>query len=131
MANGNQFTDYLSGEWGSMLETDSYGDIVTAQLHPQVQYFSSPAGKAFSYTSPRQGEAYSPRKGRYFQQAYQDIYSDYLGELGTALRAGEAGPSFDQFLQTDPWTRRYSRLPQYERGVTRTYSDPRTRFIYY
>ena len=119
MVNNNNFSDFLkNSDWGSM---------ILAQM-PQAEYYSSPVGQGFTRTGTG---AYSPRKGRYFQQAYQDVYSDYLGELGTALRQGEAPTTFDQFLQTDPWTRRYSRLPQYERGVTRTYSDPRTRFIYY
>ncbi len=118
MANGNNpFLDYLSGagDWGSLLLT---------QL-PQAAYYSSPAGTQFGGQSPRQG--------RYFQQAYQDVYSDYLGQLGSALRSGqEQEPrSFQEFLETDPWTARYGRLPQYERGVTRAYTDPRTRFIFY
>ena len=120
MANGDNFSDFLTNsDWGSMIR---------AYLPHQAEYYSSPVGQGFTRTGTG---AYSPRKGRYFQQAYQDVYSDYLGEIGTALRQGEAPTTFDQFLQTDPWTRRYSRLPQYERGVTKTYSDPRTRFIYY
>jgi hypothetical protein len=128
MSNGNEFKDYTVGDWGSMLKTAGMGELALGKLPEYVSYFSSPTGQAFTRTG--QG-AYSPRKGRYFQQAYQDVYSDYLGQWGGALRAGEAPGSFYQFLQTDPWTRRYSRLPQYERGVTKTYSDPRTRFIYY
>lgn len=118
MPNGdNPFRDYLAGggNWGSLLLTQM----------PQAAYFSSPAGLGFG--------AGSPRRGRYFQQAYQDVYSDYLGMLGTSLRGGqEQEPAtFQGFLETDPWTRRYGQLPQYERGVTRTYTDPRTRFIFY
>ena len=66
-----------------------------------------------------------------FRQAYQDVYSDYLGNIGTALRQGQPTQSFRDFLETDPWTKRYGQLPQYERGVTRSYTDPRTRFIFY
>lgn len=114
MANGNGFTDFLANsDWGSML----------LSYLPQAAYYSSPAGSQF-------GEA-SPRRGRYVQQAYGDIYSDYLGAMGTSLRGGQEPTSFLQFLETDPWTKRYGQLPQYERGVTKTYSDPRTRFIFY
>jgi len=90
---------------------------------PQAAYYSSPAGQAFGGQSPRQG--------RYFQQAYQDVYGQYLGELGRSLREGTAPTSFMDYLETDPWTRRYGQLPQYERGVTKSYTDPRTRFIFY
>jgi hypothetical protein len=114
MANGNAFTDFLAnGDWGSLLLTQM----------PQAAYYSSPAGQQF-------GQA-SPRRGRYYQQAYQDVYGQYLGELGTALREGREPARFQDFLETDPWTARYGQLPQYERGVTRTYTDPRTRFIFY
>ena len=115
MANGNPFTDFLAGagDWNSLLLTEM----------PQAAYYSSPRGQDFA--------AGSPRRGRYFQQAYQDVYGQYLGELGTAVREGRAPNTFNQFLQDDPWTQRYSRLPQFERGVTKTYSDPRTRFLFY
>jgi hypothetical protein len=114
MSNGNGFTDFLAdSDWGSML---------LSQL-PQAAYYSSPMGRQFGGASPR--------RGRYFQQAYGDVYGQYLGELGTALRGGQEPASFQQFLETDPWTKRYGQLPQYERGVTKTYTDPRTRFIFY
>lgn len=114
MANGNAFTDFLANsDWGSLLLTQM----------PQAAYYSSPAGQQF-------GQA-SPRRGRYYQQAYQDVYGQYLGELGTALREGREPARFQDFLESDPWTARYGQLPQYERGVTKTYSDPRTRFIFY
>ena len=115
MPNGNNaFGDFLSnGGWGSM---------ILAQM-PSAQYYSSPAGTSFGGQSPRQG--------RYFQQSYQDVYSDYLGNIGRSLREGQKPSTFMDFLETDPWTKRYGQLPQFERGVTKSYSDPRTRFIFY
>ena len=115
MANGQSFSDFLANsDWGSMLLT---------QL-PQATYFSSPMGQQFGQQSPS--------RGRYFQQAYNDVYNQYLGNIGTSLREGRAPATFQDYLETnDPWTARYSQLPQYERGVTRTYTDPRTRFIFY
>jgi len=123
----NASSDYLAdygGGWGSML---------LSQV-PQAEYFSSPAAQQFMQTPmgrARGTGAVSPRRRRYFQQAYQDVYGDYLGAFGTELRAGRQPATFDEFLDTDPWTKRYSQLPQYERGVTKTYTDPRTRFIFY
>jgi len=128
MPNGeNPFSDYLSTQLGGNIWS-MLGPTAVEQ-DPMIAYYSSPAGQAFTQT-PASG-AYSPRRGRYRQQAFQDVYSDYLGELGTAMRAGQPGGTFTQFLETDPWTRRYAQLPQYERGVTGAYSNPRTRFIYY
>jgi hypothetical protein len=120
MANGNNqtpfgegFTDWLSGGgWGSLL---------LAQL-PQAAYYSSPAGGQFAQRSPRQG--------RYYQQAYQDVYSDYLGEIGRSLRLGQEPTNFQAFLETNPWTTRYGQLPQSARGVTGAMYDPRTRFLF-
>jgi hypothetical protein len=34
------------------------------------------------------------------------------------------------YLETDPWTKRYSSLPQSARGVTGMGSNPRTRFLF-
>jgi hypothetical protein len=115
MANGNNaFSDFLSNSgWGSMV----------LPYMPSAQYYSSPAGTAFG--------AQSPRQQRYFQQSYQDVYGDYLGNIGRSLRAGQEPSTFMDFLETDPWTKRYGQLPQFERGMTRSYSDPRTRFIFY
>ena len=121
MANGDAFTDYLSGSgWGSL--SPAVGQMVLAQL-PQAAYFSSPTGEAFG--------SQSPRRSRYMQRAYQDIYSDYLGEIGRSFRQGEAPATFMDYLETDPWTQRYGQLPQFERGVTQQFTNPRTRFIFY
>ena len=86
------------------------------------QYYSSPAGTAFG-----QG---SPRRRRYFSNAYEDIFKDYLGATGTAMRGGQEPMSFVNFLETDPWTARYTSMPQAARGVTGLAANPRTRFLY-
>ncbi len=39
--------------------------------------------------------------------------------------------TFEDYLKDDPFTKVYSQLPQYERGVTQTTTNPRTRFIFY
>lgn len=118
MANGN-FGDYLNGAGRNL--AGNWWDIVLQQM-PQAQYYSSPAGLEFA--------GQSPRNRRYFQQAYQDVYSDYLGNIGTSMRSGIDPQTFDDFMQTDPWTSRYASLPQAQRGVSGVYSNPRTRFLY-
>jgi len=114
MANGNNaLEDWLAGgDWGSLL---------LPQM-PQAAYYSSPAGLGFA--------GQSPRRGRYYQQSYQDVFSDYLGNIGTALRTGQEPATFQEFLETNPWTARYGRLPQTARGVTGMAANPRTRFLF-
>lgn len=115
-AGDNPFGDYLDNgsAWGSML---------LEQL-PQAAYFSSPTGQGFGRQSPRQQ--------RYFQQNYQDVFNQYMGSLGEQLRSGQTpDTTFSQFLESDPWTSRYTALPQAQRGMNTGMYSPRTRFLYY
>ena len=88
---------------------------------PEYAYYSSPQGLEFGR---------SPRRSRYFQNAYSDIYRDWAGAQGADLRMGQEPVTFENFLQTDPWTKRYSQLPQSSRGVLGLGANPRTRFLY-
>jgi len=114
MPNGNNpFGDWLANnDWGSLLLAEM----------PQAAYYSDPTGQQFAGQSPRQR--------RYYQQAYQDVYSDYMGNVGTALRTGQEPGTFQEFLETNPWTTRYGQLPQAARGTTGMMSNPRTRFLF-
>ena len=108
------FQDFMSGQ-------GSWEDLVLGEM-PQATYRSSPTGMAYGQKSPSQQ--------RFFQNAYQDVYSDYLGQLGQSLRAGQNPMAFMDYLETDPWTKRYAALPQTARGKTGAYSSPRTRYLY-
>lgn len=111
----NPFEDYLSGQgtWNEML----------LSAMPQEQYYGAAAGREFG--------ARSPRRKRYFQDAYGDIMRDWIGARGQAMGEGRDPISFESFLSTkDPWTKRYSALPQAARGVTGMAANPRTRFLY-
>jgi len=110
----NPFQDFLSGsgDWYKMLLEEM----------PMEQYYSAPTGQAFGRQSPRQQ--------RYFQNAYQDIFRDYLGATGAQMRAGQAPTSFRDYMKSDPWTKRYSSLPRADRGVLGLAANPRTRFLY-
>lgn len=110
----NPFQDFLSG-------SGNWYQLLLSEM-PSEQYYSSPAGMDFG--------ARSPRRQRYFDQAYQDVYRDFLGSTGTSLRAGQTPVTWDQFLQGDPWTKRYTSLPQSARGRTGMATNPRTRFLY-
>jgi hypothetical protein len=87
-----------------------------------AQYYSSPAGIGFG--------SRSPRRQRYFQDSYQDTLKDYYQQAGTSMRQGQAPTSFMDYLETNPWTARYSSLPQAARGVTGMAANPRTRFLF-
>tara|TARA_Y100000310_G_scaffold123538_1_gene122278 strand:+ start:1367 stop:1708 length:342 start_codon:yes stop_codon:yes gene_type:complete len=111
MTNQNGYPGFSSSWWTEILKE-----------YEPAQYYSSPAGMSFG-----QG---SPRRRRYFSNAYEDIFKDYLGATGTAMRGGQEPVSFMNFLETDPWTARYTSLPQAARGVTGLAANPRTRFLY-
>ena len=118
MANeSNPFSGYLSGgsDWGSLL----------LEALPQATYYSSPTGQSFG--------ASSPRKQRYYQQGYGDMFNQYMGALGQQIRSGaDPNLTFQSFLETDDrWTSRYAQLPQGMRGVNTGMYNPRTRFLYY
>ena len=87
-----------------------------------AQYYSSPAGLGFA--------GRSPRRRRFFEDAYQGITQDYYQTAGTAMRRGLEPTTFQEFLETNPWTARYGRLPQTTRGMTGVMASPRTRFLY-
>jgi hypothetical protein len=107
----NTFYDFNPGWWKGVLEEYEPG-----------QYYSSPTGIGFGKRSPR--------RQRYFQNSYQDILQNYYGKAGTAMREGKAPISFMDYLETNPWTARYSSLPQASRGVTGMAANPRTRFLF-
>jgi hypothetical protein len=112
----NPFRDYLPQEF--------------LEQTPSAAYYSSPAASEF-YTRP--SGTVDPSKKKFYQESFQDIYSDYLGKLGTQARGGETPDlKFTDYLsQASPFTERYSALSPYERGInTRTFA-PSTRFIYY
>ena len=147
--NATKFSDYSSGAGiggGSGL---NWWDALREDL--EMQYYSSPMASSFyspDISSGRGGPAQTgvlpggiadpstsaridPSRQRFFEQGYQDIYRDFLANQGASMRQGQAPMSFDAFLDTDPWTKRYSSLPQIQRGTSGMYTNPRTRFLYF
>lgn len=112
--NTTALQDFMSGQ-------GSWENLILGEI-PEATYRSSPTGMDYGQRSPSQQ--------RFFQNAYQDVYSDYLGQLGQSLRAGQNPMAFMDYLETDPWTKRYAALPQTARGRTGAYSSPRTRYLY-
>lgn len=93
----------------------------TLESTPQMAYFSS---------TPFQGGS-SPMQQQYWGSQYGNVFNQYQGSLGTALRSGETAPSFLQFLESKPWTERYTSLSPSLRpgGGTRRF-NPTARHMY-
>jgi len=112
----NPFIDYLPQEF--------------LEQTPSAAYYSVPSASEF-YTRP--SGTIDPSKKKFYQESFQDIYTDYLGKLGGMAREGKTPDlKFTDYLsQKDPFTERYARLSPYERGMNTGYYAPKTRFIYY
>ena len=107
----NTFQDFTPDWWRSVLES----------FEP-AQYYSSPAGLGFATGSPR--------RRRFFEGSYPDVLKDFYQTAGTSMRAGQEPATFQEFLETNPWTARYGRLPQAARGTSGIMANPRTRFLF-
>ena len=121
MANGKQnANDFFNNPFNQYT-----GDML--EYKPELAYFSSPAGKTF---------AKAPARRQFFQRSFGDIYNQYLGALGSQIRGGGAPEMrFQDFLESDPFTKRYTSMTPEMRGTfgserART-SAPSTRFIYF
>jgi hypothetical protein len=74
----------------------------------------SPRESFFSFVNEQQS---APQR-RYFQNQFQDIQNQYLGQLGQSLRRGEvADQSFTDFLGGFNFGDRYRGLPPSMRGA--------------
>ena len=132
MANGNAFSDYLTNrDYGQM--SPALGQLALTQMDPRATYFSSEKGRQFvggAGTKKPRAQA----RSRFMQGAYQDVYSDYLGEVGRSFREGKSPTTFKDYLEsdvnaTDVFTKRYMQTPMSQRKSRVT--NPSTRFIFY
>ena len=85
----------------------------------------------------------APSGQQYYQNQFQNVYNQYLGSLGSALRMGAGGDpnaqsisqigatSFADYLGDYDWTDRYTSLPPAMRGDFTSQYNPRTRQIYF
>lgn len=135
----NNFSDFLSPEWAGEI-----GKTFLEQ-NPLATYLSSPTGKAFTREGITRKEDESvggamqgrtPAKRRFFQESFQDVYNDYLSNLGSSAREGEMpSQTFREYLSQDPFTERYSQLTPRERSYYGSQGQrsfaPTTRQIYY
>ena len=104
-------SDFTSGVFSSWLEEPGEGR--------RASYFSA------------MPESLSPNQRRFFENQYQNVFNDYLGQIGSQIRGGGSPTaSFAQFTQDFPFSARYAGLPQGQRvgSPMRTFA-PRTRFL--
>jgi hypothetical protein len=111
--NENPFADFMPDiDFAKyQLETD-----------PRAAYFSA---------APFQG-ATSPAQQKYWGSQFGNVYNQYTGAVGTALRQGlEETPSFVDYLKQTPWTERYTALsPSLRPGSSFRRFNPSTRYMY-
>ena len=120
---------------------DSLDDWIGESSNPYLAILEEAPGAA--YHSYRSDWGAAPTQQQYYQTQFQNVYNQYLGTLGAALRqggAGEAGaPSvsdigqmnFHDYLSDYEWTDRYTSLPPAMRGDYTSQFNPRTRQIYF
>ena len=129
----NPFLDFVSGEaltgqpemsYLSMLgaqprsAADNPFQVASAPARAQSEMFGSPFGT-------------SPAARRYFQGQFQNIYDEFLGKQGEALRGGALpAQTFQQFLDAFPFTQRYAALPPAMTGRTLSGFAPRVQYSY-
>ena len=106
--------------FGNYLDSDFFGQAML-ETNPSLAYFSA---------SPFQGQA-PPAQRQYWGGQFGNISNQYAGALGTAIRAGQEGPSFTQFLEDMPWTERYTALsPRLRPGSDFRRFNPQTRYMF-
>ena len=99
------------------------GDFSAYQLEaePSFAYFSS---SPFTQAS-------SPAQQQYWGSQFGNVFNEYQGAIGTALRTGAQEPTFVDFLQDMPWTERYSALsPSLRPGGSTRRFNPTSRHMY-
>ena len=107
---------------------------------PRAAYLGSPMGASFMQR-PGQTDMQDPTKKRFYQQNFQTFYDDYLSKLGTQAygtvdaqgnrQYGTPTMSFQDYLQQDPFTDKYSGLTPEQKGIYSQNYNPRTRTLFY
>jgi len=110
-----------------------YTDLL--EESPQAAFQSAiPFGGGFStLTQPQR------RQRDYWSNQFSDIYNEYLGQQGQAMRTLSSGRelptgytgNFTDFLQNMPFTQRYGALTPQQKGTGIRSFSPTTRHIYF
>ena len=111
------------------MANNSFGDFM-----PDVDFTSymleSDPKMAYCTAAPFQGSS-SPAQKRDWAGQFGNVYNQYSGAVGAALKEGKEAPSFVDYLKQTPFTERYSSLSPSMRpgGGFRRFS-PGTRYMY-
>lgn len=118
--------------WSSWLGEDTNPYMAVLEESPGAAYYSHQTDWGSS-----------PNQQQYYQNQFQNVYNQYLGTLGSALRQGASGEEgalsipeigrmgFTDYLGNYDWTDRYTSLPSAMRGDFTSQFNPRTRSIYF
>ena len=123
------------------MATDLWSQILEAS--PETAYYSASPFGQYSQRNPWGGSefvqggegvtqgGYSPVQQQYWSGQYGNVYNQYAGALGSAIRQGQEAPSFTNFLSDMPWTERYTALsPSLRPGGSFRRFNPATRYMY-
>ena len=82
------------------------------------------------YYSALYGQDLTPNQRRYGQNAYGDIWSQYLGQLGKQIEGGQAPTlQFTDFLPQQSFAQRYQEQTPEQRGDQPQRFAPRVRWL--
>ena len=80
----------------------------------------------FSFVNQQQ----SPQR-RFFQNQFQNIQNQFLGQLGQTIRqGGQPDQTFQSFLEGFPFSQRFQELPPALRGQLNNRFAPSVRFFF-
>jgi len=108
---------------------------------PQQIYYSQPygqhgVGQDFLRSNPRATfQSFLPELSmpmrRHYGYRYDDLYGQYLGQLGQEIRSSGGLPSlqFQDFLGNYPWLQEYMGIAPRARGSYQNRYAPRARFL--
>ena len=109
---------------------------------PEATYFSSaPFGRAtadnhwgvsrFGAQGQQIQGAYSPSQQQYWGGQFGDVYNQFTGEQGRAAAAGQPMMSFADYLETYPFTQRFTSMaPSMRPGAGTSRFAPATRYVF-
>ena len=105
----------------STFNTPDASDLVA----PRMAYFGSEAGRTFA--------SGSPAERRFYETSFDAFYDDYLGfqkrQMGKGIPKEQV--HFTDYLETNPFQKKYDELIPSERGEFTARYNPRARHIYF
>ena len=111
------------------MANNAFGDFMPDIDFTSYQLEADPKAAYFS-AAPFQG-ASSPAQKKYWEGQFGNVYNQYSGAVGSALKEGREAPSFVDYLSQTPFTERYTALsPAMRPGSSFRRFNPSTRYMY-